>query len=224
MSNSIKASRYHHRNWLVALAIVAALGATAWVTRAHWLPAATPHQAESDHHQNDHNGHEHADHAEADSIELSEQALKNIGFQGVPIELRDFERTVTIPAIVVEQPGRTQIHITAPLTGIVTEIDAVQGQAVEPGSRLFLVRLTHEELVAAQTQYLQTAEELDIVNREISRLEGYGDAIAGKRIVEQQYEKQKLEGTTADYEHAQASELAHDQCPRPSACRRRFAC
>jgi membrane fusion protein, heavy metal efflux system len=202
MSNSIKESTASGRNWLITVTVVVALGAVAWVTRAYWLPEVPQSETELADHHADTEHHHDDEHAEVDSIELSDQALKNIGFQGVKVELGEFERTVTIPAIVVEQPGRTQIHITAPLTGIVTDIKAVQGQAVEPGRRLFSVRLTHEDLVAAQKEFLQTAENLDIVNREITRLEGYGDAIAGKRIVEQQYEKQKLESTLRAAEQA----------------------
>ena len=110
---------------------------------------------------------------------------------------------MTIPAIVVEQPGRTQVHITAPLTGVITKIHVVAGEAIEPGSPMFEIRLTHEELVTAQKEYLQTAESLDVVNREIARLKSLGEGvIAGKRILEQEYEKQKFEASLRATEQA----------------------
>lgn len=130
------------------------------------------------------------------SIELSENGLKNIGFEPFTVESSHYDRELTLPAIVVERPGRSQFHITAPLTGIVTRIHAVTGEAITPAQPLFELRLTHEELVTAQRDYLRTAENLDIVNREIARLKSLGQGvIAGRRVLEQEYEKQKLEAS-----------------------------
>ena len=112
------------------------------------------------------------------------------------IELGDFERTMTLPGIIIEQSGRSQIHVTSPLTGIVSEIRIVPGEAVEPDSTMFRIRLTHEDVVTAQRDYLLTVENLAVVDRELARLEGLGEGvIAGKRVLEQKYEKQKLEAS-----------------------------
>ena len=127
--------------WLIAtVIIVSIIAVAAWVTLGQWLPLLSrgpgmlpsaqpePSAAEQEH---DHgHDHDHAGHSEETSIELSQNALKNIGFQPVTVELGTFERTIAIPAIVAEQPGRTQVHITAPLTGVVTNIYVVQGQAI----------------------------------------------------------------------------------------------
>jgi hypothetical protein len=68
---------------------------------------------------------------------------------------------------------------------------------------MFQVRLTHEEVVTAQRDYLLTSENLDVVNREIERLTSIGEGVvAGKRILEQQYEKQKLEAALLAGEQA----------------------
>jgi multidrug efflux pump subunit AcrA (membrane-fusion protein) len=49
--------------------------------------------------------------------------------------------------------------------------------------------------VTAQGEFLRAAEQLDVINREISRLEAIAEGvIAGKRILEQKYERQKIEG------------------------------
>ena len=203
MSNLMKHSTLNGRRWLVAVAAVGVVAAAAWATSGRWLSltsrGASASKSTDEHAGHDHeaghdeDAHDHAAHSEGTSIELSDKALKNIGYRPITVELGAFERTVTIPAIVVEQPGRTQVHITAPLTGVITEIYAVAGEAVEPGSPMFDIRLTHEELVTAQKEYLHTAESLDVVNREIGRLESLGKGvIAGKRILEQEYEKQKL--------------------------------
>jgi multidrug efflux pump subunit AcrA (membrane-fusion protein) len=198
--------------WLIAVFVVGAAAVTAWAMRDQWWPLGLK-QVESadmehagDAHGHNHAGehhHDHAGHSEANSVELSEKALKNIGYQPVTVALGNFERKVTLPAIVVEQPGRTQVHITAPLTGVITKIHVTSGEAVEPGSAMFEIRLTHEELVTAQKEYLQTLENLDVVSREITRLKELGEGvIAGKRVLEQEYEKQKFEASRGAAEEA----------------------
>jgi multidrug efflux pump subunit AcrA (membrane-fusion protein) len=96
--------------------------------------------------------------------------------------------------MVVERPGRSQIRISATLGGIVTKVFVIQGEAIAPQRDLFEIRLTHEELVSAQGELLKTTEQLDVINQEIKRLENISDGvIAGRRIVEQKYERQKME-------------------------------
>ncbi|MFO0944154.1 MAG: hypothetical protein U0930_25880 [Pirellulales bacterium] len=78
----------------------------------------------------DHAGHDHAGHDEGTSLELNAQALKNLGLTSEylqPIALRDYKRTVTVPAIVAAKPGRTQIRVSSPLSGVVTHVHAVTG-------------------------------------------------------------------------------------------------
>lgn len=158
-----------------------------WMTRPS-APTTPRPDEEADH------DHGHAGHSEEASIKLSVGALQNVGFQPMQIEPTTFIKTMTVPAIVVERPGRSQIHITAPLTGVVTKIVPIQGAAIEPGSPMFEIRLTYEELVTAQSNLIRTAENLEVVNREIARLQAIGEGvIVGKRILEQEYEKQKLE-------------------------------
>lgn len=200
------------RRWLVALVIVAGLAAVAWAARNRWSPAA-PAAAQADLHDHEHEGQVEAGLVDKDSIKLSANALKNIGFEGVAVKLGDFERTITLPAMVVEQAGRNQVHVTSPLTGVVSQVLIVPGEAVEPGSAMFHIRLTHEEVVTAQRDYLLTIENLEVVDREIARLKGLGEGvIAGKRVLEQQYEKQKLEAARMAGEQALSMHgLSHEQ-------------
>lgn len=191
--------------WLLAavgaisvLAIVAA-----FFTRDRWLPLLQPGQrsdvqgsesASVDPHEG--HDHAHAGHNEGASIELSDRGLKNIGFEPFAITPSNYARRLTLPAIVVEQPGNSQVHITSPLTGIIEKIFVAPGEAVDVGEPLFQIRLTHEELVAAQREFLETIAKLGIVEREITRLTGLGEGvIAGKRILEQEYEQDRLQAT-----------------------------
>jgi multidrug efflux pump subunit AcrA (membrane-fusion protein) len=209
MSNSIQRTAFSRRWLLIAVAIVITVfaAATPWAMHIWPLSRGTPNskQAGSEVEEHGHGGHEddHEGHSDEESIELSKNALLNIGFKPVTVELSTFERTTTIPAIVAEQPGRTRMDITSPLTGSIIDVHAVAGEAIEPDSPMFEIRLTHEEVVTAQRDYLLTSENIDVVEKEIERLQSIGEGVvAGKRILEQQYEKQKLEAALLAGEQA----------------------
>lgn len=156
---------------------------------------------DDDHAGHDHAGHDHAEHdhpghSDDASIELSATALRNIGYEPFEVGLGSFDRSITVPAMVVERPGRSQLRITAPMSGVVTKIEPIHGAAIEPGAALFEIRLTHEELVTAQSALLRTVESLDVIRREIDRLTSVGEGVvAGRRIIEQEYERQRLEAS-----------------------------
>jgi cobalt-zinc-cadmium efflux system membrane fusion protein len=208
MSTSVN-SAPSKRGWVIAFIAVAGIAAAAWATSNSWLPtkpdaehSAVAADGHSGHNHGDEHDHAHDDSA-ATSIELSKNGLKNIGFEPVKIALGNFERKITIPAMIVEQAGRNQVHVTSPLTGIVTDVLIVPGEAVEPHFAMFHVRLTHEDVVTAQRDLLLNIENLDVVNRELERLQSLGEGvIPGKRVLEQQYEKQKLDAAIRAGEQA----------------------
>jgi membrane fusion protein, heavy metal efflux system len=171
------------------------------------LPSAEPKTVRHEGAQLDEAAHDHSHpgHQEGNSLELSNQARSNIGLKLVTVALQPFEKTITVPGIITERPGRTTLEITAPMTGVITRIAAVQGEAVQAGQLLAEMRLTHEELVQAQGDLLRTAESLDVTKREISRIEDLAKdgAIPGKTLIDLNYEKQKAEAVL----HAQSQTL-----------------
>lgn len=154
-----------------------------------------------DHGAEDQAGHDHAHeagHSEESSLELTPQARANLGLTPEylrPIALTTYWRTISVPAVIVPKPGRSQIVVSSPLSGIVTHVHAVTGEAVMPGDLLFEVRLTYEDLVETQTQYLKIISELEVENREVARLEqvAQSGAISGKSLLDRRYAKEKLE-------------------------------
>ncbi|MCA9203237.1 MAG: efflux RND transporter periplasmic adaptor subunit [Planctomycetales bacterium] len=153
--------------------------------------------ANHEHTSHNHDAHEHAGHDEASSLSLSTQGMRNIGLTPdylKPLSLQTFRKSITVPAVIVERPGRTQVQVATPMTGVVTHVHAVQGEAVEPGSLLFQIRLTHEDLVQAQTEFLKTLGELDVEEREIARLRDVttSGAVAGKLVLEREYARDRL--------------------------------
>lgn len=202
--------------WVWSLIIV--IGAIAGgMTRAQWLPSlstwvqstvtsfrsagetdesSTATDAEADSHAG-HNHAAHAGHDEGTSLGLSDQALRNIGLSSDsirPVKLETYRKSITVPAVIVERPGRTKVQVATPMTGVITHVHAVQGEAVQPGTLLFQIRLTHEDLVQAQTDFLRSLGELDVEDREIARLGNVtrSGAVAGKVMLERQYAKDKL--------------------------------
>jgi hypothetical protein len=135
---------------------------------------------------------------EDSSIALSDQARRNIGLTDDllgRVELTTFRRAISLPAMVVERPGRTQIQVATPMTGVITHVHAVTGESVESGALLFQIRLTHEDLVKAQTEFLKTVGELDVERREVTRLTAAArtGAVAQITLLEREYSVEKLE-------------------------------
>jgi membrane fusion protein, heavy metal efflux system len=201
--------RRGRRRWLSAALTLLALGAAAaigrwspqaqeWLAGAATTPQHEEHASETAHDEHDEHEHDakpldgHA-HDEAAAIQLSPAAQKNIGLRLAKVALGTFERTMTVPGIVIERPGWSVAEVTAPMTGVVTRIYPIQGEAVGPGQPLFDVRLTHEDLLQVQTEFLRTVEQLDVIAREVERLEraSADGVIAGKTLLERKYEQQK---------------------------------
>ncbi len=195
------------RRWLFAAGTVALVLLLAGVVATagwwrHFLPSAStpwPTDAAGDQaatHARDAARDDHsAATGPAASLEVSEQGRKSIGLSLAKVAPRDFVRTVVLPAMVVERPGRSELTVSAPVTGIVTHIHPIRGEAVRPGDPLFELRLTHEDLVEKQSSLLRAVEELDVLKLEIARLEQVtaSGALAGKTLLERQYERQRLE-------------------------------
>jgi multidrug efflux pump subunit AcrA (membrane-fusion protein) len=139
--------------------------------------------------------HDHEGHVEENSLELSEPARRSIGLKEGDIALSTFQRTIVLPGMVVERRGRSRFTIIAPITGTMTRILVTEGEAVVPDQPIFEIRLTHEEMVQSQADLLRTTAEVDVVRREIVRLEGIGPEglIPIRTILERKYELQKLE-------------------------------
>jgi len=189
------------------IGVIALVAIAAYALRDRWRPLLdrvvsrqTPSSEGGDGHgkeeAHDH-GHDHP-HAQENSLELSTQARANLGLTAEflqPVALSTYRKTISVPAVVSERPGRTRLLVSTPMTGVVTEVAALQGSAVEPGALLFRIRLTHEDLVQSQTEFVKTLGELDVEMREVERLQtvAQSGAVAGKTLLERQYSKEKLE-------------------------------
>ncbi len=205
--------------WVVFLVLIGTAGVTypTWWPRAqNWVTTVSNRLSgrnragkEGAEHA-DHDGHAdhegHADHnhggpssSEAiETLKLSDQAKQTLGLTKEyikPVTLSDYQKSITVPAIVVERPGRSKLHVATPMTGVITHVHAIPGETVKPGELLFQIRLTHEDLVRLQTEFLKTLGELTVEKKELARLESLAKtgAIAGKFKLEPLYAVEKLE-------------------------------
>jgi membrane fusion protein, heavy metal efflux system len=138
---------------------------------------------------------EHDEHGEEDltSIELSDQAIKNIGLKPGRIKLGSFVKTVTFPGMIIAQPSKTKTVVATPMTGIVTNVYVQEGEAVMPDKLLFKIRLTHEDLVQIQSSFLETLGKLDVEIEEINRLQKLTKGLVAKKVIlERKYSQATL--------------------------------
>ncbi|MFV0442586.1 MAG: efflux RND transporter periplasmic adaptor subunit [Planctomycetaceae bacterium] len=196
--------------WIVTLTILAVAGLTWsrwWPPLQQWAATATgrmrqaPAISVQDQSGDEHDGHDHAAHAATDSIEVSVQARKNLGLTAEylrPVTRSTYRRSIRVPAVIVEQPGRTRVQVSTPMTAIVTRIHVTSGQSVQAGQLMFSLRLTHEDLVSSQTEFLKTLGELDVERKEFARLrEIPAGTIPQSQLLQRQYQVEKLESRLA---------------------------
>ena len=141
----------------------------------------------------DHDGHDHSkqdkhddhdghNHEQVMALELSDQALANIGIEkdsdfGV-IKTGSFDKTLTFPAILEERPGETLTKIPSPVSGVIEKIYFHPGQMIQNGQALFDIRLTREDVITAQSDLLALIQKRDIILKEEQRLSGLEDGLA----------------------------------------------
>ena len=163
---------------LIVIAVVTY--STWWPPLSRWVDSTLDSQRSKNSGEQDEHGAGHVAHGEtvlaqpAMSLELSQQARMNLGLTSEflrPVAISTYRRSITVPAVVVAEPGRSSIIVSSPLNGVVTHVHAVTGEAVLPGDLLFEVRLTYEDLVETQTAYLKTMGELEVEKRR--RLPGW---------------------------------------------------
>ena len=140
---------------LITIALIGGCAAGAFFSRQIWLPLfdretpAKPAEA-----------HDEFGHAEAPKVLLSDQAIDNLGLTAKPVKLQTFWKTLSVPGMVVDRPGRSDRGVVAPATGVVSNIRRVPGDPVKPGDELFTLRLLSESLAQTQTELFKAAQEV----------------------------------------------------------------
>ncbi|MEL7497763.1 MAG: MchE protein [Planctomycetota bacterium] len=166
---------------LAYIVVVGAIGAGVWFGRQYWRPLLTNEPEPA-----------HADHDETPIVdkpsvlELSAQARANLELVVAPAKVQTYWRTIQIPGVIEDRPGLTDRGLTAPLAGVITRVHAFEGDIVQPGEKLFTLRLVSEYLQQAQSDLFKAIREVEILNKEINRIQALVDSgtIPGKRKIE----------------------------------------
>ena len=166
---------------LGVMVLTAGIGIGGFVSReqwASWLPAtAKPAHA----------GEEATKpRPEARVLKLSEQARKNLGLIAKAARPQSYWRTIQVPGAVIDRPGFSDRGVTSPAVGVVTEIHAFPGETVNPGKRLFTLRLFSEYLQNTQSELFKAVRETQLIKEQRARLEGpaKSGAIPESRLIE----------------------------------------
>jgi len=134
-------------------------------------------------------------------VRLSPQARQNLQLVSKPLELTTYWRTVEFPGVIVDRPGVSDRGVVAPVAGVVTEIHVAPGDAVEPGTELFSIRLVSESLHKSQLELFQATKDTEIEQRKLERLSTLAKSgiIPGSRIIEIENEMERLGATVQAY-------------------------
>ena len=188
---------------LVGCVVVTAVFATGVATGCYFYPKLMSTTAEVGHDGHGH-GHAHEDGAHhhhsgdqerEDHVKLTKQAFENIGLNMGTLERSDYWKSLLVPAEVVEIPGRSNLSVSAPISGVVQTVKVLPGEAVGEGTLVCELTITDEALVEAQTSLLNTLSQIDVTETEITRLIPLtkSGAVAKKSLIDARYKLQQLQ-------------------------------
>lgn len=110
---------------------------------------------------------------DAKVLKLSDQGRKNLGLVSKPAKPQVYWRTIEVPGTIIDRPGWSDRGVTSPAVGVVTEVHAFPGDTVEPGDRLFTLRLFSEYLQNTQSELFKATREIQLITEQHARLEGF---------------------------------------------------
>lgn len=119
-------------------------------------------------------------------LKLSATARENLGVKTEPVRFKPYWKSIQVPGIVEDRPGITDRAITVPIAGVVAQIFAFEGDLIQPGDKLFSIKLVSEYLQKTQSDLFRAIREVEIFNQEITRIQRLIDSgsLAGKRKIE----------------------------------------
>lgn len=162
------------------IVIVAGLASAAWLLRGPLsrqftvpAPATMPEER-------------HTPVEEAKVLKLSAQARQNLGLVAKAAKPQTYWRTIQIPGVIVDRPGRSDRGVTAPAVGVVAQVHAFPGDTVKPGDRLFTLRVFSEYLQSTQSELFKATRETQLIKEQRTRLAdaAKSGAIAEARLIE----------------------------------------
>lgn len=166
---------------LAYLVVITGFGVGAWLSRDRWMPMIQGNTETETAVELDLPPVE-----ETTVLKLSEQARANLGLQSKPVQWQTYWRTIQIPGVVVDRPGVTDRGVTSPIEGVVTKVHAFAGDIIQPGDKLFTLRLVSDSLQQTQAELFKAVRETEIVKKEMRRIANLVETgvVPGKRVLE----------------------------------------
>jgi membrane fusion protein, heavy metal efflux system len=138
---------------------------------------------------------------EAQVLKLSPQARQNLGLISRPVTVQTYWRTIQVPGVVVDRPGLSDRGVTAPAVVVVAKVHAFPGETVQPGDRLFTLRIISEYLQNAQAELFKTIRDRELVQeqRDLLKPAAQSGAVAGAKLIELDNQLRRLNAAAQSY-------------------------
>lgn len=170
---------------ILAIGIVAILIATGYFMRDSWLPLLQQNKITgSDNPLGTTTKAGDKKNAASEQIILSDQAIANLGLKVKSIQPETYWKTLQVPGMVVDRPGRSDRGIISPVDGVVEKMNYFPGDTVRPGEVLYTIRLLSESLQQTQSKLFKDTQDIKLAEAKKKRLESSGGAVPGARIIE----------------------------------------
>jgi len=139
--------------------------------------------------------------ASSDKIIVGDQAQRNLGLIAKPLKVGVFWKTMTVQGMVVDRPGVSDREIVAPAVGNISRIWHVPGDMVQPGDKLFTLKLSSDSVHQTQTDLFKTIQDIKLAEAKLTRLTAGGKGIAGARLIEVESEIARLQAAAKSFRH-----------------------
>ncbi len=119
-------------------------------------------------------------------MRLSETARRNLHLVSKSAKPQTYWRTIQIPGVITDRPGFSDRGVTSPAVGTVAEVHAFPGDTVQPGEKLFTLRLFSEYLQNTQAELFRANKELQLIAENKARLDSAAQtgAVTGVKLIE----------------------------------------
>ncbi|QEG18939.1 efflux RND transporter periplasmic adaptor subunit [Gimesia maris] len=156
--------------------------------------------------------------SEQEKIILSDQAIANLGLK-VKSELPEtYWKTLQVPGMIVDRPGRSDQGVISPVDGVVEKMNYYPGDTVQPGEVLYTIRILSETLQQTQTNLFKDTQNIALAATKKKRLESTRGAIPEARIIEVANEIKRLQVAIKGYQHELLSRgFSHEQLQKISS-------
>lgn len=174
---------------------------TGFILRNHWIPLLEQHQSGKMRKQSaatKKTGKKKD--PDQEKLILSDQAIANLGLQVKSVLPETYWKTLQVPGMIVDRPGRSDRGVISPVDGVVEKMNYYPGDTVRPGDVLYTIRILSETLQQTQTNLFKDTQNISLATAKKKRLESSGGAIPGSLIIETANQIKRLKVAIKGYQ------------------------